>query len=76
LFVLNQESWFIAPTIVDVCSELSDWFPPNASACTPLVPSGKIELTRTRPAGIERYGEPSLRETFTPADVSLRIPLT
>jgi hypothetical protein len=56
LFVLNHDSWFIAcaPVVVDVL--LSDWLPPNASVCTPLVPSSNSELTRTRPPGSVRYG--------------------
>src|SRR3712207_5133816 len=61
-----------APAFVDAL--LSDWLPPNVSICTPLVPSSKLELTRTRPPGSERYGSAYVRDRLAPNDVSLRMP--
>ena len=74
LLALNQESWLRKPALVVVWLLLSVGLPPKESVYTPLPPSGTVEYTRTRPAGIDRYGSDQVRDSLTPTDVSLSTP--
>ena len=58
LFSLNQESEFVACTVVDVCPVFIEGLPPNDTGSTLGVPSANVEFTRTEPFGSTANGVP------------------
>ena len=74
LLTLNHDSWFCSCDVSVRRLEFIVGFPPADSIWTPSLPSGKVELARTRAAGRSRYGVPTVREALTPRDVSVRMP--
>lgn len=75
LFSLNHDIRLVNATFWFVMLVASAALPPNCSDFTPLVPSANVELTRTDPLGISRYGVLAASDPLSPTVVSLRMPI-
>jgi hypothetical protein len=58
LLPLNQERWLLNSVPVFFWLVFIVELPPNATVLSPVDPSGKVDVMRTVPLGISRYGVP------------------